>query len=177
MKPEPTHPGRRGRLLARIRGHQRGRRSITTSPACRGGPTCCHTHSRALVRAARICRHGLVGIRCEPPDQPRHHGMRGHQPEQTRLGRTTANSAVQSPPSANATTRSSTILPTSCTANGSRHGANRYPATGADPSPARSAPTAPHRRGDQRPRAITRSHGRHRVTRHPRSASHSGIRC
>ena len=74
-------------------------------------------------------------------------------------------SAAQSPPKATATARSSTILPGSCTANGSRHGANRLASNRSNlvTRAACTNSTAPAEETNNAPPAITRSHGRNRI--------------
>ena len=127
VEPEAALEGRRGQLLLRVRGHQRGvqvddhlaprprRPADAAEPRPAPGPPPARSGSRPPPHRRRRPAWRSAAT---PSDQRR--------PARTAAGwaRTTATSAKQSPPSATAIARSSSTLPGSWPARSARHGAS-----------------------------------------------------
>ena len=114
MEPERLLPRRRCLLLLRARSHDGGVHIERDQPAAgpgADGPASAHARARAAERAARIAfkaRGASVASRATSRDTT---GSEATGPNSSGCARSTATSARQSPPSANATTRSVTIFP------------------------------------------------------------------
>jgi hypothetical protein len=128
MEPEAAFERRRRVFLLRVRRHQR---RVEIDDQRRGRIRAVVGCVLAGQRPHFLPRGGLglfdrrecpVDVRGEGVDQPRHGGVEATRPNTPGSARSRFTSARQSPPSANAIARSSTMLPGSCTANGLRHG-------------------------------------------------------
>ena len=126
VEPEPALEVRGRVLLLRMRTDQAWRPDPRPPAAGRRrtGDRCAHTRARAAARAARIAAIASSGSPAKASSSRLIVGSEATGPNNSGWARTTATSARQSPPSAIATARSSTVLPGSWTERAARHGAN-----------------------------------------------------
>jgi hypothetical protein len=132
-------------------------RSTTTGPVIGTGERCPQTLARAAARAPRIA---VIAATESSPRASMSRLIVGSEatvPNNSDWARTTAASARQSPPSAIATARSSTVLPGSCTDRASRHGLNARDSASVNPPTAAacsSIAAPPDEISDSRPDSI-----------------------
>lgn len=157
---EPEGPGRG--LFFRMRGDQGGSRSITTFPSWIGAPARPQTRSRATARAEVIAPSAASTSPASVATSRDTVGSEATSPNTPGWAHSTATSAAQSPPSATATTRSSTILPGSWIANGRRQGRSRHDSSRDSPAPRAVAISSdpPACETNDSPPTITDNHGR-----------------